>query len=140
MPFVAQVATGQRKELSVFGNDYDTPDGTGVRDYIHVMDLAEAHLKALDLTGQGAGVHAINVGTGQGYSVLAGSDPLPFAGEECRPGCYHTVVEWNEPEFQPAAFFQQLSSTSTRPRLNNRPRRSSVLTVANRMINHKRAG
>ena len=94
MPFVAQVATGQRKELSVFGNDYDTPDGTGVRDYIHVMDLAEAHLKALDLTGQGAGVHAINVGTGQGYSVLdmvaafkrASNRDIPYKITDRRPG------------------------------------------------------
>lgn len=70
MPYIAQVATGQRAELSVFGNDYATPDGTGVRDYIHVMDLADAHLAALDLTTRETGVSAINVGTGQGYSVL----------------------------------------------------------------------
>ena len=70
MPFVAQVAMGWRKRLSVFGDDYDTPDGTGVRDYIHVVDLAAAHLAALTLTGAGPGVHAINVGTGQGYSVM----------------------------------------------------------------------
>lgn len=70
MPYVAQVAAGWRDLLSVFGDDYDTPDGTGVRDYIHVMDLARAHLSALHLTGQGAGVNPINVGTGRGYSVL----------------------------------------------------------------------
>lgn len=70
MPYVAQVAAGWRRELSVFGDDYDTPDGTGVRDYIHVMDLASAHLAALDLTGRGTGVHPINVGTGHGYSVM----------------------------------------------------------------------
>jgi len=70
MPYVAQVAAGWRERLSVFGDDYDTPDGTGVRDYIHVMDLAAAHLAALGLTGEGPGVQAINVGTGQGYSVL----------------------------------------------------------------------
>ena len=70
MPYIAQVAAGQRKELSVFGNDYDTPDGTGVRDYIHVMDLAEAHLAALDLTKREKGVSALNIGTGQGYSVF----------------------------------------------------------------------
>ncbi len=70
MPYVAQVAAGWREELSVFGDDYDTPDGTGVRDYIHVMDLAAAHLAALGLTGKGPGVHAVNVGTGTGYSVL----------------------------------------------------------------------
>ena len=70
MPYIAQVAAGLRTELSIFGNDYDTPDGTGVRDYIHVADLAEAHLAALDLTGQERGVEALNVGTGQGNSVL----------------------------------------------------------------------
>lgn len=70
MPYVAQVAQGRREQLSVFGDDYDTPDGTGVRDYIHVMDLARAHLAALDLTGRETGVQAINVGTGTGYSVL----------------------------------------------------------------------
>lgn len=70
VPFVAQVAAGQRDHVSVFGQDYSTPDGTGVRDYIHVMDLAAAHLTALDLTSNESGVHSINVGTGQGYSVL----------------------------------------------------------------------
>ena len=70
IPYVAQVATGQRPMLSVFGNDYKTPDGTGVRDYIHVVDLAEAHIKALDLTQAGPGVETLNIGTGQGYSVL----------------------------------------------------------------------
>lgn len=70
MPYVAQVAAGLRPELSVFGDDYKTPDGTGVRDYIHVVDLAEAHLAALDLACQGPGTDTINVGTGQGYSVL----------------------------------------------------------------------
>ena len=70
MPYVAQVAIGQRDSVSVFGDDYDTPDGTGVRDYIHVMDLAEAHLAALEVTQQHTGVLAVNVGTGRGYSVL----------------------------------------------------------------------
>jgi UDP-glucose 4-epimerase len=70
MPYIARVAVGELKELSVFGNDYPTPDGTGVRDYIHVMDLAEGHMAALAwLTGH-PGWHAINLGTGQGYSVL----------------------------------------------------------------------
>ncbi|MDR2207595.1 MAG: UDP-glucose 4-epimerase GalE [Azoarcus sp.] len=70
MPYIARVAAGELKELSVFGNDYPTPDGTGVRDYIHVMDLAEGHMAALGwLTGH-PGCHAINLGTGQGYSVL----------------------------------------------------------------------
>jgi UDP-glucose 4-epimerase len=72
MPFIAKVATGQLPELGVFGNDYDTPDGTGVRDYIHVVDLADGHLKALEFLQGGAaeGWQAINLGTGQGYSVL----------------------------------------------------------------------
>jgi UDP-glucose 4-epimerase len=72
MPFIAKVATGQLPELGVFGGDYDTPDGTGVRDYIHVLDLADGHLKALEfLQGSAAeGWQAINLGSGHGYSVL----------------------------------------------------------------------
>lgn len=70
LPYIAQVATGQRETLFVYGNDYDTPDGTGVRDYIHVMDLAEGHNAALTFTQKQPGWHAINLGTGHGYSVL----------------------------------------------------------------------
>ena len=70
MPFITQVATGKRKLLSIYGNDYDTPDGTGVRDYIHVEDLAAGHLKALDKLYTGSGLVTYNLGTGQGYSVL----------------------------------------------------------------------
>jgi UDP-glucose 4-epimerase len=70
MPFIAQTAVGKREKLSVFGDDYDTPDGTGVRDYIHVVDLAGGHLKALEKIGQIEGVLTVNLGTGQGYSVL----------------------------------------------------------------------
>jgi UDP-glucose 4-epimerase len=70
MPFVAQVAVGRRAELSVFGSDYPTPDGTGVRDYIHVVDLARGHLAALAALDSLAGVVPINLGTGRGYSVL----------------------------------------------------------------------
>jgi UDP-glucose 4-epimerase len=70
MPCIAQVAAGQRAELSIFGNDYPTPDGTGVRDYIHIMDLAEGHAAALNFLTQNLGWHAINIGTGKGYSVL----------------------------------------------------------------------
>ena len=100
MPFVAQVASGWRDQLSVFGDDYDTPDGTGVRDYIHVMDLAAAHLAALDLTGEGPGVQAINVGTGQGYSVMemirafeaASGKDVPFVITDRRPGDIATSV------------------------------------------------
>ena len=70
MPYVTQVAVGRLKELGVFGNDYDTHDGTGVRDYIHVVDLALGHVKALKKLAKGSGLSVYNLGTGQGYSVL----------------------------------------------------------------------
>jgi UDP-glucose 4-epimerase len=70
MPYIAQVATGKREALSVFGNDYPTPDGTGVRDYIHVMDLAEGHVAALKTLLEKRKSFTLNLGTGQGYSVL----------------------------------------------------------------------
>jgi UDP-glucose 4-epimerase len=69
MPFVAQVASGKLQCINVFGNDYDTPDGTGVRDYIHVVDLALGHIAAIEQCTK-AGVHIYNLGTGHGYSVL----------------------------------------------------------------------
>ena len=70
MPYITQVAVGKLKELGVFGNDYDTPDGTGVRDYIHVVDLAVGHVKALKKIEEKAGLKIYNLGTGTGYSVL----------------------------------------------------------------------
>ena len=70
LPYVAKVAAGKLECLSVYGNDYNTPDGTGVRDYIHVVDLAKAHLKALDYVNNMVGTDFINLGTGKGYSVL----------------------------------------------------------------------
>ena len=70
LPYVAKVAAGKLECLSVYGDDYNTPDGTGVRDYIHVVDLAKAHLKALDYSSRMKGVDFINLGTGKGYSVL----------------------------------------------------------------------
>ena len=70
MPYIVRVATGKLEILSVFGNDYDTPDGTGVRDYIHVVDLAKGHIKALEKSPQLDGIHYYNLGTGSGYSVL----------------------------------------------------------------------
>jgi len=70
MPYIAQVAVGQREKLRIFGNDYPTPDGTGIRDYLHVMDLAEAHLKAVDYAAAHTGCEVFNLGTGRGYSVL----------------------------------------------------------------------
>lgn len=70
MPFIAQVASGRRKFLNIWGNDYPTPDGTGVRDYIHVVDLAEGHVAALDYLNKLGGLLTVNLGTGKGYSVL----------------------------------------------------------------------
>lgn len=70
VPFIAQVADGQRASLSVFGGDYETPDGTGLRDYIHVMDLADGHAAALKFIVSNEGWHSINLGTGHAYSVL----------------------------------------------------------------------
>jgi UDP-glucose 4-epimerase len=102
MPFVAQVAVGRRERVSVFGGDYPTPDGTGVRDYIHVVDLAAGHVAALDaLEGaSGPGPMIVNLGTGRGYSVLevirafeeASGRSIPYAVVDRRPGdvatCY----------------------------------------------------
>lgn len=70
MPYITQTAVGKRKELGIFGNDYDTPDGTGVRDYIHVVDLARGHVAALKAINQNKGLAIYNLGTGHGYSVL----------------------------------------------------------------------
>jgi len=70
MPYITQVAAGKREKLGVFGNDYDTPDGTGVRDYIHVVDLAKGHVKAIDKIQEDCGLKIYNLGTGVGYSVL----------------------------------------------------------------------
>ncbi|MBE7098326.1 UDP-glucose 4-epimerase GalE [Bacillus cereus] len=70
MPYVMQVAVGKLKELNIFGNDYPTKDGTGVRDYIHVVDLAKGHVKALEKVLETKGIEAYNLGTGKGYSVL----------------------------------------------------------------------
>lgn len=70
MPYISQVAVGKREKLGVFGNDYDTPDGTGVRDYIHVVDLAIGHVKAIEKIKENPGLKIYNLGTGKGYSVL----------------------------------------------------------------------
>ncbi|OAN18224.1 UDP-glucose 4-epimerase [Photobacterium jeanii] len=85
MPFIAQVAVGRREQLSVFGGDYDTPDGTGVRDYIHVMDLADGHIAALQAVGQTSGLHIFNLGTGKGSSVLAMVDAFATASQRPIP-------------------------------------------------------
>lgn len=94
MPFITQVAVGKLNELKVFGNDYDTVDGTGVRDYIHVVDLAKGHLKAVEKVVASNGAEAYNLGTGRGYSVLevvsafeaASGKKIPYALVERRPG------------------------------------------------------
>jgi UDP-glucose 4-epimerase len=70
VPYIAQVAVGRREYLSVFGGDYETEDGTGVRDYVHVLDVAEGHVMALDYLRRHAGCVAVNLGTGRGMSVL----------------------------------------------------------------------
>ena len=94
MPYVTQVAVGKRPELGVFGNDYNTHDGTGVRDYIHVVDLAVGHVKALRMIEENAGLKIYNLGTGTGYSVLdivhnfedATGVPVPYSIKPRRPG------------------------------------------------------
>jgi len=94
LPFVAQVAAGRRERLTVFGDDYDTPDGTGVRDYIHVVDLAAGHLAALDRIADRPGYHVWNLGTGNGTSVLdvvrayekASGITIPYVVAPRRPG------------------------------------------------------
>lgn len=94
MPYITQVAVGKLNQLSVFGDDYETHDGTGVRDYIHVVDLAQGHLSALDYTFKNTGVEAVNLGTGEGYSVLdvvhafenANTIGIPYEIVERRPG------------------------------------------------------
>ncbi len=94
MPYITQVAVGKREKLSVFGSDYHTHDGTGVRDYIHVVDLAKGHVKALEKLSSSTGVHIYNLGTGVGYSVLdlvkafekATGQAIPYVITERRPG------------------------------------------------------
>lgn len=100
VPYIAQVATGKREFLRVWGNDYNTVDGTGVRDYIHVVDLALGHIKAVEYVLKNKGVEAVNLGTGHGYSVLqvkdafakASGKEIPFKIMPRRPGdiatCY----------------------------------------------------
>lgn len=100
MPYITQVASGKLERLCVFGNNYPTPDGTGVRDYIHVIDLAKGHVKALDYTKDNHGIEAVNLGTGTGYSVLevigafekANGIKIPYYIVDRRPGdiaeCY----------------------------------------------------
>ncbi len=113
MPYVSQVAAGQRPHVDVFGIDYPTPDGTGVRDYVHVVDLAQAHVRALETLRDGGGHARLNLGTGRGYSVLelihayqqATGHRVPYAMAPRRAGdiaeCYadaslaQTLLDWN---------------------------------------------
>ena len=108
LPYVAQVASGKRECIHVFGNDYDTPDGTGIRDYIHVVDLAKGHVKAIEGMETLPGVQIFNLGTGNGYSVLdiikafsaaCGRD-LPYVIDPRRPGdvaqCYSDPAKARE--------------------------------------------
>ena len=107
MPYISQVAVGKLKEINVFGNDYNTPDGTGVRDYIHVVDLAKGHIKALDKLNTNCGLVTYNLGTGNGYSVLdmvkafskASGQDIPYKIVDRRPGdvamCYADPTKAN---------------------------------------------
>ena len=108
MPYITQVAVGKREKLGVFGNDYDTHDGTGVRDYIHVVDLARGHVKALKKVEENAGLRIYNLGTGVGYSVLdivknfeeATGVKIPYEIQARRPGdiatCYSDAAKARE--------------------------------------------
>lgn len=103
MPYVAKVAAGLLPRLKIFGGDYPTPDGTGVRDYIHVADLAEGHVAALDKKADTPGVHIYNLGTGQGHSVLEvvktyeeeSGRPVPYEVVDRRPG--DVAASWADP-------------------------------------------
>jgi UDP-glucose 4-epimerase len=112
MPFIAQVAAGRRTTLKVFGNDYPTRDGTGIRDYLHVVDLARAHLKAVERATQHADNLILNLGTGRGYSVLelisafekqsghtvnyeiVARRPGDVASVVADPSCANEVLQW----------------------------------------------
>lgn len=104
MPYITQVAVGKREKLYVFGNDYDTHDGTGVRDYIHVVDLVRGHIKALEYLEHNTGVEAFNLGTGTGYSVLdivntfseVNNVKIPYEFIDRRPG--DVAISYANPE------------------------------------------
>lgn len=116
MPYVTQVAIGRLEKLSIFGNDYPTKDGTGVRDYIHVVDLADAHVKALHKANEDKGVHAYNVGTGTGYSVLemvkafekVSGKEVPYQVSPRRPGDIATCFA------DPTKAYKELNWKATR--------------------------
>ena len=116
LPYISQVAVGKLPELRVFGDDYPTPDGTGVRDYIHVVDLAAGHLRALERLQESAGIAVWNLGTGRGYSVLevvaaferASGRRIPYRVVERRPGDIATCYA------DPAKAERDLGWTATR--------------------------
>jgi UDP-glucose 4-epimerase len=103
MPYVAKVAAGELPGLRIFGGDYPTPDGTGIRDYIHVVDLADGHVAALEHKAGKPGVHTYNLGTGRGHSVLEvvkayeeeSGQPIPYEIVERRPG--DVAESWADP-------------------------------------------
>ncbi|WP_394126184.1 UDP-glucose 4-epimerase GalE [Vibrio hepatarius] len=132
MPFVSQVAVGRREFLSVFGNDYATPDGTGVRDYIHVMDLSDGHIAALKKVGRNDGLHIYNLGTGNGSSVLemvkafelASGKQVPYKIVERRPGdiaeCWANPAKaMNELEWQAKRSLEEMTADTWRWQSNN---------------------
>ena len=108
MPYITQVAVGKREELGIFGNDYDTPDGTCIRDYIHVVDLAMGHVKAIEKIDSKKGVNIYNLGTGNGYSVLdvvknfekATGVKIPYSIKGRRPGDVATNYASSEKAFK----------------------------------------
>ncbi|MDC5855803.1 UDP-glucose 4-epimerase GalE [Vibrio europaeus] len=132
MPFVSQVAVGRRECLSVFGDDYATPDGTGVRDYIHVMDLSDGHIAALNKVGNRSGLHIYNLGTGNGSSVLdmvkafekASGKTVAYKVVERRPG---DIAEcWADPakakqdlNWQAVRSLEQMTEDTWRWQSNN---------------------
>ena len=101
LPYVTQVAVGKLEQVQVFGDDYDTEDGTGVRDYIHVVDLAKGHVAALKKIQKGSGLNVYNLGTGKGYSVLeiiqnmekAVGRPIPYRIVDRRPGDSQPAIQ-----------------------------------------------
>ena len=132
MPYITQVAVGKLEKLHVFGNDYDTPDGTGVRDYIHVVDLAKGHVCALKKLAPGSGVNIYNLGTGHGYSVLdivknfeaATGITIPYVIDGRRAGdiatCYCSAAKAKEELGWEAQFgIRQMCEDSWRWQKNN---------------------
>ena len=132
LPYIAQVAVGKLKELKIFGSDYPTPDGTGVRDYIHVVDLALGHLRALEKVMSISGVNAYNLGTGKGYSVRemvnvfekVSSRKIPYTVTQRRPGdiaiCYaDPSMAKKELGWQAQRDIEEMCADSWRWQLNN---------------------